>query len=290
MICLNGGTCLHHHACQCVRCKCVAEYTGNRCERRSGAKSTGKVPRFNGEREVVISKKTTYRSEHYEENRTETRIVSTNDKPIALSTSQWLGICLGAAALVLLLIISASCLVYHKRKVSKRNFQQSYQPPSVELQSTRSLDLSIVTDHSSQDAAITGEKSFQKLPPPVSRLSTSSFQQKTGSVTDVGGNYDRRNRSQSRSSGKSLNVINDGRRYSNYTRRSKQHLSGDFEESLPLRPLSYHSASFNSPGHLSSVKTRDRVSDRPRSLRHSISKPPTYEEACLEKDVIARNG
>ena len=276
------------HSCNCPHCLCPTEYFGSRCERKIATNIPVKLPSFDNQVGVVYSKKTTT---YIEENHTETKIVS-NEKPQSLSTSQWFGICIGAVALVLLLIVSVTCLVYHKKKNYALKKQHSYKEPTIEPQTTRNMDVSVIADHTPPGPAIIRERNFQKRLSSEVRLNGSSFQQKAKRPhsADVNWENDRFHRSQSRSSGKSSIVLNPCHRYSSHFIRPVQdEMTGMVEEAIPLRRVSCGSSPLRHSNPEGRVQKRERYSDRPRSFRHSLSRPPTYEEACREKEALVKN-
>ena len=94
IMCLNGGSCsmlISVSPCQCARCKCLAQYSGPRCERFATSANTS-----------------------YMEEQQNTKIVVREQ---TLKTSQWIGICFGSGAAVVLLVATA-CLVHHRKKVA----------------------------------------------------------------------------------------------------------------------------------------------------------------------------
>ena len=298
LLCLNGGRCAEAASrggpCNCRRCRCSARYSGSRCERKIVGNSKSNENVHAG---VVILKKSTYKSEHYVENLTETRFINLGDPTEKeFNSSQWLGICLGSAFLVLLLLIFAVCLVYHKRRKMKHSKQQkTLEHSSDEAIDARNSDVSVVTDNSSQNQVIFRERNFQKRSNSEVRLSRTSFQQQAAekaSLTDV----NRYVRSKTRPSGKSTIAVNDGhccRRYSSHFVQSMtDSFSCDAQETIPLRRPS--SQSFPPSTHAmvagNSGCRQNHLHERPRSLRCSSFRPPTYEEVCREKNELVRIG
>ena len=304
MWCLNGGRCLDSgrdiQNCRCHLCKCKTDFAGTRCERNIATDISEKQPNSNGQLEVVYSKKTTT---YIEENHTETRIVGMDQPSPSFTSKHWIAICGGSVALVLVLIAFVSCLVYYKRKSYSTKTDHHYKQPTIELQTARNIDLSIIADNSPPESPIIRERSFQKPLNAEIRRSTSSFQQKAEKSSAADGNWESnaRQRSDPRSSGKLPIVLNDGhccKRYSHhYVQPIQEELhcavQAELQEMIPLRRISIGSSSpmrHSNPESSRPLVKRDRYSERPRSLRHSMSQPPTYEEVCREKDALVRNG
>jgi len=85
LMCLNGGTCSIPNSdlqsCECSRCHCHAQFSGPNCEILNPI--------------VVV-------------------------KEQALSTSQWIGISFGSGLTVVLLILTAACLLHYRKKSISR--------------------------------------------------------------------------------------------------------------------------------------------------------------------------
>ena len=298
MWCMNGGRCVDAvtsgRVCRCRRCSCRAEYIGSRCERNIVTNDPGQSPNSGSQAGIIYSKKT---RTYIEENHSETRVVGVDTQTHTLNAPQWIAICVGSAVLVIFLVGSAVCLIYYKRRKYSTNTQHQYKEPTIELQTTRNIDFSIVADHSSSESPIILERTFQKPLNAEICMSTSSFRQKAENSSSADGDSRKasRDRSHSRSSGKLPIVLSDGhcfKRFSNhYVQPIQEMIPCAIEETIPLRrvsvgssPMRHSNPESRTPGK------RDRYSDRPRSLRHSLTRPPTYEEVCREKDALVRNG
>lgn len=297
-MCQNNGRCAAVAAntgpCFCLRCHCLQQFSGSRCERnlanslnRGGNSHSG----------IYILKKSTFKTEHYVENLTETRVINLGDATKKeLSSTQWLGICLGSAALVFLLLSFAVCLIYRrKKKRSHTKTQKNFNHSSDEQLEPRSMDMSLIADHSSPKPVIIRDRNFRKPSNSEARLSTTSFQQQAAEKNNLA-DVDHFVRSKMRPSGKSTIAANNShccRRYSTHFVQSvPDSFARDSEEAIPLRRPS--SASFSlSVNALTAVNRPsqpNRYHERPRSLRYSSSRPPTYEEVCREKDELVRMG
>ncbi|XP_076803894.1 uncharacterized protein LOC143447846 [Clavelina lepadiformis] len=134
--CLNGGTCLNvtfkDFTCNCMRCECTDGFAGTRCQIVVENHDLLKPPLLKGQG-----------SSH-----TETRIIMLNDTE--LTTSHWIAICFGSGVIVLLLVISAGCLFYHRRKVTLSLLQRKINQTSTSVH-VNDLDLPATPELTADD-------------------------------------------------------------------------------------------------------------------------------------------
>ena len=127
LVCLNGGVCSNPNygfqSCGCNKCKCPDPFTGLKCER--------------SEELMVLPNSTLILKKH-------SNVLVISEK--SLNTSQWIGICFASGVLVVLLIITSTCLVRYRRRSSTGMKPQSNLLRTMESCSNKKDSILVVTD------------------------------------------------------------------------------------------------------------------------------------------------